>query len=282
MYSATAKTQRKIINSGLPRKQKQSHSFCIFFILFFSLWEKFGERQNKPQTHCIMQPHELFQLLHDPAYIIRNARICSEYFMEIVTTTAEEEYQRSFKTNVFIAAFTTSLARLKLYDALDFLGHRALYYDTDSVIYKTKPGQEKLPLGPFLGDFTDELGGNKIVEFVSGGAKNYGYLTRKSKVECKVRGFTLNYETLQTLNYETMKANILKELDDPLEERRVIPITIPDYFERDQVTKKIRLTERVKKYGLAFDKRVIDPATRVSTPYGYNWFGGDAELLLSL
>lgn len=61
-----------------------------------------------------MQPHELFQLLDDPAYIISNVRICSEDVMEIVTTTAEEEYQRSFKTNAFIAAFTTSLARLKL------------------------------------------------------------------------------------------------------------------------------------------------------------------------
>lgn len=64
--------------------------------------------------------------------------------------------------------------------------------------------QEKLPLGLYLGQFTDELGGDTIVEFVSGGAKNYGYLTKKGKTECKVRGFTLNYKTLQTLNYETM------------------------------------------------------------------------------
>ena len=195
---------------------------------------------------------------------------------------AEEEYERSFKTNVFIAAFTTSLARLKLYNALDVLQDRALYYDTDSVIYKSKPGEEKLPLGPFLGQFTDELGGDTIVEFVSGGAKNYGYRTRRGKTECKVRGFTLNYETLHKLNYKPMKANILKELDEPLQERRQIAIEIPDYFNRDQVTKKIRLTKRVKKYGLVFDKRVIDAATRVSTPYGYNWFGNEVELLLSL
>ena len=63
---------------------------------------------------------------------------------------------------------------------------------------------------------------------------------------------------------------------------RKIVITIPDYFQRDQVTKKIKLTERKKQYQLVFDKRVIDPATRSSTPYGYNWFGGDAELLMDL
>ena len=153
----------------------------IVSICFFScsLWGKSGERQNKPQTHCITQPSELFQLLDDPAYEISAVRICSEDVMEVVTTTAEEEYQRSFKTNVFIAAFTTSLARLKLYEALDFLGDRALYYDTDSVIYKTKPGQEKLPLGPYLGQFTDKLGGDIIVEFCSGGSKTMATIPRK-------------------------------------------------------------------------------------------------------
>ena len=247
-----------------------------------SLWGKFGERQNKPMTHCITQPAHLFRILDDKTFEISAMRICSQDVMEIVTATAEEEYERSFKTNVFVAAFTTSLARLKLYEALDFLGDRALYYDTDSVIYKTKPGQEKLPLGPYLGQFTDELGGDFIVEFCSGGAKNYGYLTKKGKVECKVRGFTLNYETLQILNYYTMRDNILRELDQPLQQRREMAITIPDFFARDQTTKKIKLTEQVKKYGLVFDKRVIDPATCVSTPYGYNWFGGEVELLLSL
>lgn len=58
-----------------------------------------------------------------------------------------------------------------------------------------------------------------------------------------------------------MKDNILKELDDPQEKRRDINIPIDDYFERHQATKKIKLTTRVKKYGLVFDKRVIDRST---------------------
>lgn len=79
-----------------------------------------------------------------------------------------------------------------------------------------------------------------------------------------------------------MKENILKELDDPQDQPRNIDIVTADFFDRNQTSKKIRLIERVKKYGLVFDKRVIDRATRVSTPYGYNWFGNEAELLLSL
>ena len=55
---------------------------------------------------------------------------------------------------------------------------------------------------------------------------------------------------MQKLNYQTMKDNILKELDDPQEKRRDINITIDDYFEQHQATKNIKLTTRVKKYGL--------------------------------
>ena len=120
----------------------------------------------------ISSPYQLFNILDDPAYEISAVRIRSEDVMELVTTMADEEYERSFKTNMFIAAFTTSHARLKLYDALDTLKERVLYYDTNSVIYRGKPGQVKLPLGRFLGQFTDELSGDPIVEFVSGGAKN--------------------------------------------------------------------------------------------------------------
>ena len=176
-------TKEKIIICGPLRKQKQTYNFVF---LSCSVWGKFGEHQNKPQTHVITSPHQLFNILDDPVYEISAVRICSEDVMELVTTMAQEKCDSSFKANVFIVAFTTSHARLKLYSALDTLKERVLYYDPDSVIYHWKPGQEKLPLGRYLGQFTDEIGGDPIAEFVSGGAKNYGYLTRSGKTECKV------------------------------------------------------------------------------------------------
>ena len=109
-----------------------------------------------------------------------------------MTTQAKEEAEKSLKTNVFIAIFTMAHARLKLYEVLETLQERVLYYDTDSVICKWRPGQAEIPLGVFLGELTDEVEGNPILEFASGGAKNYGYLTRGGKVECRVRGFSLN------------------------------------------------------------------------------------------
>ena len=185
-------------------------------------------------------PAQLFRLLDDNTYKISTLRICSDDVMEVVTMMDPDAYQNSFKINVFIAAFTTAQARLKLYATLDILQQRALYLDTDSVIFKTKEGQVSIPTGRFLGEFTNETPGDSIVEFVSGGPKNYGYLTKKGKTECKVRGFSLNYETQQVLNYETMKKNILLEINEPLEEARQMAIKIPDYFERDQVHKRIK------------------------------------------
>lgn len=105
-----------------------------------------------------------------------------------------------------------------------------------------------------MAEFTDEVGGDPIVEFNSGGAKNYGYLTRSDKTECKVRGFSHNYAAMKKLSYETIKQNILSELDDPQEERRNIEIVKPIFFESNKTTKRIRLIERVKRYGLVFDK----------------------------
>ena len=87
--------------------------------------------------------------------------------IELAYKKIEEDAVKGSKTNIFIAAFTTCQARLKLYESLEALGDRVLYYDTDSVIYTWKPGQTKIPLGDYLGDMTNELDeGDYIVEFV--------------------------------------------------------------------------------------------------------------------
>ena len=44
-------------------------------------------------------------------------------------------------TNVILAAYTTCQARLTLYELLDKLDRRVLYYDTDSMIYVSREGE---------------------------------------------------------------------------------------------------------------------------------------------
>lgn len=58
-----------------------------------------------------------------------------------------------------IAAFTTAQARLKLYEYLEKLDRRVLYYDTDSCIYTSSgdPDEYEPRTDNFLGEMTDEL-----------------------------------------------------------------------------------------------------------------------------
>ena len=238
-------------------------------LMMNSFWGKFGERQNKPKTVTITSPAQLYPYLFMHNFSLHNLRICTDDVLEAVFTEVQENVVPSNKTNIFIASFTTAWARLKLYEALDVLQERVLYYDTDSVIYRWKPGQPSIPTGDYLGQMTDELQGDFITEFLSGGAKNYAYRTKKGKSECKVRGFTLNVRGKEVLNFDTIKTNILSELNDPQEERRVIKVTNPNHFKRNTTHKSIKLVNQVKQYGLVFDKRVIDPETKISYPFGY-------------
>ena len=112
-----------------------------------------------------------------------------------------------------MASFTTSWARDRLSETTQLLGKRVLYFDTESVIYLEEPGQPNPPLGDYLGEFTSELDDDDyIVEFVSGGPKNYGYQTKDGKVECKICGFRLNSEGKTQLIYDVMRQNVLDEI----------------------------------------------------------------------
>ena len=240
-------------------------------LMLNSFWGKFGENLRKTSTRQVTNPAELYEIITDPLKEVTGLRIYSEEVMEVVFKSADDECVENGKTNLFVAAFTTCHARLKLYTYLDAMQERVLYFDTDSVIYSKEPSQTELPIGDFLGDLTDEVEhGDHIVDFTSGGPKNYGYRTASGKVECKVRGFSLGtVRGHAQLNYERLRANVLDELTDPQENRRIIPVTDPHFFTRDAATKRMRIVPRTKGYGLVFDKRVVDTNTFKSYPYGY-------------
>jgi len=91
----------------------------------------------------------------------------NDQMVEVLYQYQKEDIPISPNLNIFVACFTTCWARLKLYEALEQLGERVLYYDTDSVIYLEEPGQPCPVLGNYLGDFTSELADDDfIVEFV--------------------------------------------------------------------------------------------------------------------
>ena len=154
----------------------------------------------------------MYEIVTDPLKEVTGLRIFSEDVMEIVfKTVADDECVENGKTNVFVAAFTTCHARLKLYSYLHAMQERVLYFDTDSVIYSKQPGQTELPIGDFLGDLTNEVehGRPYCGLYKSGGPKKLwiqeqrrgkdGMQSERILVGDGVRGHAqLNYERLRS------------------------------------------------------------------------------------
>lgn len=208
-------------------------------------------------------------MIQDETIIVKDVRIFNEDVMEVSTLKKEDANASGGKVNVFIACFTTALARLKLYSELEKLDNQVLYYDTDSVIYSWREGQTKIPTGVFLGEMTDELGGDIITEFGSAGPKSYCYTTKEGKSECKNKGTKSSFEINQVLNCQSMMNHIKRELTDPQQQRRLMEISIKNHFVRDNTQKTVSLINLIKIFGVNWDKRVIEKGTGASYPYGY-------------
>ncbi len=166
-------------------------------LMLNSFWGKFGQRSNMAQVDMVDDPLVYFDKLTSDKEEVTCVNYVSDQFVEMRWRYKENFVDSNPKTNVVIAAYTTAQTRLKLYSYLEQLGSRALYADTDSVIFTTKDGELKPSLGDFLGDLTDEVPKNRILTFVTGGPKNYAYRLQKPDKDgnitpCKIRGITLN------------------------------------------------------------------------------------------
>lgn len=141
-------------------------------LLLNSFWGKFGQRLNMPQTTFFRdsEADKFFQLMADPTKDVSNFHIVTKEMIQVDWQQKGMTVKEDYQTNVFIASFTTCWARLKLYKILQMLDERVLYFDTDSVIFVSRPGDEEPEVGSFLGQVTNELDpGEYITEFVSGG-----------------------------------------------------------------------------------------------------------------
>ena len=211
-------------------------------------------------------PNRLFELLSSEETEVPDLRLVNAETVEVHFKSALGFEESNDKVNIVIAAFTTAYARLKLYDLLDQLQERVLYYDTDSVIYVHEPGKPEPPLGDYLGDLTDELDGDYITEFMSGGPKNYAYETNNDKHVMKVRGITLNYAALQKVNFELMRNFIGLYVDCGIQDK--VTVDNPFQITRDKKNKKIITKSMKKDYQIVYNKRVVNQ-NYGTVPYGY-------------
>ena len=122
-------------------------------LMLNSFWGKFGMRDNLCQTEFIYSPKRYFDLMRSKSKVIHDVHIVTEQCV-MVTFSIEDDYNEGNDTsNLAIAAITTSYARMRLLTMLRQLGDRVLYFDTDSVIYVSKPGEWEPTLGNVLGDW---------------------------------------------------------------------------------------------------------------------------------
>ena len=92
--------------------------------------------------------------------------------------TAEERVPSMRHTNEVIGAYVAAGA-IHMYSHLDRLQEKAIYCDTDSVIFiQPRDEPQLVETGDNLGDMTSELKPYEMItEFVSAGPKNYAYTT---------------------------------------------------------------------------------------------------------
>ena len=244
--------------------EKNSGKREIAKIKLNCLWGYFALNSNKKQFKIITKRNELEDLINDDRYDVHNIDFSDENFIQVTFSEKKEYCYGGHYTNVIIASFVTAQARLKLYDELIKLGIRVLYFDTDSIIFVYKDGDYVPKLGDFLGEFTNEIDprdGVYIIEFVSGGPKNYAVKFNTGKTDCTVKGYPINYLTNLLLNFDSIKACV---------DNSDMEIKIPQLkFIKDKSQWLIKTEIHEKRYNcLSYNKRLVLPNGN-TLPYGY-------------
>ena len=238
-----------------------------------SLWGKMAQRGNMTKTTFVTTAEEFYSIVCDPTRRLVNFNIIADDVASVEWCYDNNYAPEAPNTNIYIAIFTTCHARLRLLDVLDVTGVRTLYCDTDSVIYSEREEAPlSVPTGPYLNCLKDELdcksvgcpgceSNHYIKEFVAGGPKNYAYITDTGATFCKIRGFTLDSDTSEVLNMESLRA-MVSQTEGPS-----TLTTTQTCIRRDKKTSTVFSRQEDKKYKICFSKRVPlqDGGSR---PYG--------------
>ena len=153
---------------------------------------------------------KLYDFLTDQTKVIKDFYVLDTGMVVMEYVHSEEFQEAHYKTNVIIASMCSAYSHLKLWRIMNWLGNRAMYHDTDSVIYMSYLGQWKPPTGKYLGDLADELAchqigcsgcstGHWIVEFFSCHVKNYAYRLNMGEV---------HFSASQVVNLNSMKESL--------------------------------------------------------------------------
>uniref|UniRef100_A0A1I8BQI9 DNA-directed DNA polymerase n=1 Tax=Meloidogyne hapla TaxID=6305 RepID=A0A1I8BQI9_MELHA len=262
----------------VPNKGKRTQAkLCLN-----NLWGRFSLR-NFGLSQCTItdRPSTLRKMMDDVSKEVSGVDELTPLVVLISHLTKKDWVEEHECSNVVISLWTTSMARLHLLKAMQQVvrtpGCTLLYTDTDSLIFSHPEGGCPLELGPHLGQFTDEYPRHEILEYCSGGAKQYGLkLQKKDQPDAdldyvlKVRGMPLNWDVVnrQGLRYETFKEKVLAFVNDGYCDP--INIVYP-HFLKPSVKKGSVFTKPLqKKYRPFVGKGVIRQSDFSVLDFGYN------------
>ena len=129
-------------------------------------------------------------------------------YVEYVSTDSKNTSLNT--TNLALAGFVTAQARLRLYKELDRLEERAIYCDTDSIIYHYDKNLYNIPEGDMLGEWENETK-SPIVSVTALAPKSYGFQCLDGTGDIKCKGISLNFDNSQKYTFEAVDGLIRGE-----------------------------------------------------------------------
>ena len=235
---------------------------AISKLLLNSQWGRYAMQTNKTQAKFVTSILELSNIFEKADTLVKDVLFPNDEVAIVFSECLKEMHWGSNQTNVVIAAFVTCQARIKLFLELEKLGDRVLYFDTDSIIYKKNAIYEP-KIGDYLGEFTNEIDdGMEIIEFASAGPKNYTYKITNNKTFCKVKGINLNYKNSKIINFDKIRAIVMKEIESENVQNNTIVRKKKDW--------SLSSHKQYKIYRMIYDKRILFDDLK-TLPFGYKF-----------
>lgn len=243
---------------------------------------KFGQRRNLPQTALCFDHSSICKIANRDDIEIVNEIEIGDYGLQISYVFKDVEHAPAGQTSYQLVSFVTSYARVMLYEAMDQIetkggGKRVLYYDTDSIVFIERDGEQLIETGETLGSLTDEvLAATKdpnayICRAGFTAPKSYYLIYKLSNGDeiplIKAKGISLHSEASKMVNEKTMNELIKNFRTTGRQE-----YSVPQNIIYSTAKNWIITHETVKKFRVVTGKRSMN-ADGTSVPYGYKRTG---------
>uniref|UniRef100_A0A914GTD6 DNA-directed DNA polymerase n=2 Tax=Globodera rostochiensis TaxID=31243 RepID=A0A914GTD6_GLORO len=257
-----------------------------------SLWGRFSLRNGLSKSQVTDSPAELRRLLDNPRIEVSSIDQLSDEAVLVTYSTLTEWIEEHGCSNIVVSLWTTSAARLHLLRLMQAVARapnaELIYTDTDSVCFAYKETDGcPLQIGPHLGDLSDEWPEHELLEFVSGGCKQYALRMRnlstgEEHTVLKVRGITLSGDACKKLHFDTFKRSVLRygrqwreedetdgDDDDKNDDDEVILLDYPNFLRPDLRSGTVHSVALTKRYCPIVTKGVVSPSDLCVRDFGH-------------